>query len=178
MKPVALLLALGLLAGCASGPLVQTDRDPSADFQHYRSYGWKQEPAISNPLLKQRVVAAVDAELAAKGWRQAPEAQADLLLVGNVSSRDDIAMDYYYNDVAWSGWDWRWGGAGMHRIDVHTFKVGTLILDVFDATTKRAIWRATAEGTVPASEAHRSEDAMDAVHRMFADFPTAPASQQ
>ena len=57
---------------------------------------------------------------------------------------------------------------------MHTYKVGTLVLDLFDAKTQRAVWRATAEGTVPSSQERINENAMKAVREMFVDFPTAP----
>ena len=76
MKHLLLLLAACLLAGCACGPVVHTDHDASAAFDRYRAYAWRQEPPIANPLLKQRVVAAVDAQLANRGWRRVPESEA------------------------------------------------------------------------------------------------------
>jgi hypothetical protein len=176
MRGLTLALAACLATGCASGPVVQTDRDPTIDLSHYRSYAWKQEPPISNPLLKQRVVAGVDAELAAKGWQLVPEPQANLVLVGNVSARDDATLDYFYEGNGWVGWEWRPGAVyPMQRVELRTFTIGTLVIDAFDATSKRAVWRGVAQGTVPDSEEHRSRDAMEAVHGMFADFPRAAA---
>jgi len=179
MKPVLALFLASLLAGCASDPMVQTDRDPAVDFRQYHSFAWKQEPPISNPLLKQRIVSAVNAELTGKGWQQVPEAQADLVLVGNVATHEDVALNYYYEGNAWAGWDLRAGGTtGMHRMEQRSYRIGTLIVDVFDAASRRAVWRATAEGTVPQTEEHQSRDALVAVHGMFRDFPAAPAKAQ
>jgi hypothetical protein len=171
---LALALAACLLAGCATDPVVHTDRDPAAAFGGYRSFAWKQEPPISNPLLKQRVVAAIDAELDARGWRRVPEEQADVVLVGNVSARDETSIDAFYDGADWHGWGWRGDilASGLpRRIELRSFKVGTLVIDMFDAGSKRAVWRATAEGTVAASDARREQDAMAAVRKMFAGFP-------
>jgi hypothetical protein len=171
MKHSSLLLAC-LLAGCASGPVVQVDHDPEAQFLRYGSYAWLQEPPIRNPLLKQRIVGGVDAQLAARGWRKVPMDQAQVMVAGDVSAREDLAVNYYYEGNAWTGGEWRAGGAtGMQRMDVRSYKVGTLVIDMFDASSRRAIWRATAEGAVPASEAHQNRDAQEAVQRMFRDFP-------
>ena len=177
MKPILVLLLSCLLAACASGPAVHTDRDPAVSFAAYRTYGWKQEPAISNPLLKQRIVAAIDAELAGKGWRLVPQTEADVVLVGNVSARDEQTIDAFYDGPGWTGWNWRremYASGALQRVEVHTYKVGTLVLDLFDAKTQRAVWRATAEGTVPSSQERINENAMKAVREMFVDFPTAP----
>lgn len=174
MKTISCLLLASLASACASGPVVQTDHDPAVAFERLHSYAWKQSPPISNPLLRQRVVAAIEAELAGKGWRAAPEAEADVLLVGNVSARDEQSIDAFYDGPDWSGWGWNQqvgAGAGLRRVEVHSYKVGTLVLDMFDAHSKRAVWRATAEGTVPGSQKQMDRDAMAAVRGMFADFP-------
>jgi len=172
MKTIALLTAACLSIGCSSGPLVQTDHDPAADFDLYRSYAWKQEPGWATPLLKRVVVAAVDGQLAGKGWRRVPEATAETLLVGNVSSREDASLNYFYAGNGWNGWNWQPGnGNGMQRVELRTYRIGTLVIDMFDARSKQAIWRAIAQGTVPDSDAQRNRDAMTAVREMFRDFP-------
>jgi hypothetical protein len=174
MKVMPLLLAACLVASCASGPLVQTDRDPAASFSAYRTFAWKQQPAISNPLLKQRVVAAVEAQLLGKGWRIVPEPDADVVLVGNVAARQEQSIDAFYDAAEWRGWGWRGyadATGGLRRIELRNYQVGTLVLDMFDSRTKKAVWRATAEGTVPTSDAHREKDALSAVAKMFRGFP-------
>lgn len=177
MRSMPLLLAACLAAGCATGPVVQSDSDPAADFSRYRTYAWKQQPPIGNPLLKQRVVSAVDAELAVKGWRLAPEADADVMLVGNVAARDETSLSVFYEEQEWNGWNWNARGPrGAERVELRTFRLGTLVLDMFDADSQQAIWRGVAQGTVPESEARRSRDAMKAVRQMFRDFPPSPAS--
>jgi hypothetical protein len=179
MKPLLVLIAASLLAACASGPVVHTDRDPQAAFDRYRGYAWRQEPPIANPLLQQRVVAAVDSELAGRGWRKVPESSADVVLVGNVSARNEQSIDAFYDGPVWLDWGWRGSlgpGPGLRHVEVRNYRVGTLVLDMFDVQTKRAIWRATAEGTVPGTEARMTTDALDAVHAMFRDFPGGTAS--
>jgi hypothetical protein len=179
MKTISCVLLACLASACASGPLVQTDHDPAVAFDRLHSYAWKQPPPISNPLLRQRVVAAIDAELAGKGWRQAPETEADVLLVGNVSARDEQTIEAFYDGPDWSGWGWNrvtGAGPGPRRVEVHSYKVGTLVLDMFDAHSRRAVWRAIAEGTVPESQARIDRDAMAAVRGMFAEFPPTPVS--
>jgi hypothetical protein len=178
MKRLSIVLAACLVSSCASGPVVQTDRDPAVDISPYRSYAWRQEPQISNPLLKQRIVSEVNAELAKKGWQAAPEDRAEVLLVGNVASREDATLDYFYEGNGWTGWNWRPGvNSPMQRVELRSFTIGTLVIDAFDASTQRAAWRAVAQGTVPESEESRNRDAMKAVHAMFRDFPQAAAAR-
>jgi hypothetical protein len=174
MKLAAFSLSALLFAGCATAPAVDVQRDLAVDFGRYRSYAWTQQPPTRNPLLRQRLVAAIDTELAAKGWRLAPDAEADVLLVGNVSSRDDATLEYFYEGSGWRGWAWHGRGfGGMQRVELRVLQVGTLVLDVFDAGTRRAIWRGLAQGYVPDSDARKQRDALAAVRRMLRQFPEA-----
>ena len=161
MRVLALVLTAVVLAGCASRPAIHVQQDPAMDSGNYRTYAWMQQPPVSNPMLRQKLVAAIDAELADKGWRQAPDDEAQVLLVGNVSSLDDASLNYFHEH------------GGVERIELRVLQFGTLVLDAFDAHTHRAIWRGLAQGQVPDSDAQRSRAAMTAVRRMFRKFPEA-----
>ena len=181
MKRFAILIASALLLGaCATRPTVHTDYDPAVVFSGYHTYAWRQQPAVSNPLVRQRLIAAIDGELRAKGWRQVPEAQADIALVGNVATRQEQSLDTFYGGPDWGGWGWHggWGfGGGYRSARTRTFTVGTLVLDMFDTRTRQAVWRGTAEGTVPDTPEKTNAAVQSAVTRMFAKFPPgiAPA---
>lgn len=168
-----LVLVPLLLAACASTPNVHTDHDPAATFASYRSYAWRQQPDVSNPLVRQRLVAAIDAQLRTKGWSLVPEAQADIALVGNVASRQEQTIDTFYEGPGWGDWGWRGvtTHGGYRTTHVYNYTVGTLVLDMFDTKTKQAVWRATAEGTVPASPEKVNAAVQAAVDKMFAEFP-------
>ncbi len=162
-----------LLAACVSAPTVQTDYDPAVTFSRYHTYAWRQEPPVRNPLVRQRLVAAIDTQLQAKGWSRVPEASADIALVGNVATREEQTLDTFYEGPDWGGWGWRGisGYGGYRTTHVYTYTVGTLVLDMFDTRTKQAVWRATAEGTVPGTPEKVNAAVQKAVDRMFAGFP-------
>lgn len=173
LVPAVVLLA-AVAAGCTTDPLVRTDHDPAVDFSKFDSYAWQQQPAISNPLVKQRVIAAIDAQLAAKGWRQVAEDQADVALVGNVATRERQTIETFYGSPHWHGWNWQeeWNGPGVHPdTRITTYTVGSLVLDMFDTRTRRAVWRGSAEGPIPDSPQKVDQAVRSAVTRMFADFP-------
>lgn len=174
MKRVTLIaIAPVLLAACATSPNVHTDHDPTASFSSYRTYAWRQQPPVSNPLVRQRLVAAIDRQLQAKGWSPMPEAQADVALVGNVASRREQSIDTFYEGPTWGDWGWRGitTHGGYRTTHVYNYTVGTLVLDMFDNKTRQAVWRATAEGIVPTSPQQVDAAMRTAVDKMFADFP-------
>ena len=163
-----------LLAGCASVPVVQTDHDAGTDFSAYSRYAWRQEPATQSPLVRQRLVSAIDAQLQGKGWRKVAEVDAEAVLAVHVASHEEQSIQTFYSDPAWVGWNWHGAyglGGGYATTRVTSYTVGTLVIDMFDTRTRRAIWRATAEGTVPETP-EKINAAIDAtIPRMFAAFP-------
>lgn len=174
MKRFAVVLLAFFLAGCATRPVVRTDHDPAVDFSRFRTYAWQQEPAIGNPLVKQRLVAAIDAELARKGWTRVEGDAADIALVGNVATREKQSVETFYGNPHWNGWNWQqeWTGPGVHpNTRITTYTVGTFVLDMFDTSTKRGVWRGSAEGPIPDSPDKVNKAVNSAIVRMFADFP-------
>jgi len=168
------------LAGCASTPTVHTDYDPGAQFTNYRTYTWLKKPEGRSPLVEQRVVAAIDAKLAAQGWRLTTGTDADVGIVANVATQQQQTLDTFYSGPAWGGYGWgRWGGGyggmGSATTTVRNYEVGTLVVDMFDMKTKQAIWRGTASGTVPDSPEDVNAKAQAGVDKMFAAFPPGSA---
>lgn len=173
---LAILSLLLALAACST-PRVYTDYNPNAQFATYRSYSWRERPEKAPPLVQQRIVDAIDAQLRAKGWTLMPDG-GDVALAAHVASRQEYELDTFYSDPFWGGWYWR-GGWGMRTgIDttrVRSYTVGTLVLDMFDTRTKQAIWRGTAEGTVSKNPEKVNADIQTAVAKMFAQFPPGSA---
>ena len=183
-----------LLSACASSPTVYTDSSPGTNFSQFHTYSWKQEPVDAPPLVKQRIVAAIDAQLQAKGWqRAASSATADVSLAAHVSTQDKKTIDTFYDGPDWSGWGWApgwnpgwgpgWGGGwgmntGMSTTTVQNYTVGTLVVDMFDNKTKQAVWRGSARDTIPASPQARDKELEVAITEMFAAFPPKPAGKK
>lgn len=175
MKYIASAMSLALLSACASGPTVSTDADPAAQFSQYRSYAWMQEPTDAPPLVKQRIVSAVDAQLQAKGWqRQDSERNADIGIAAHVATEQKQTLDTFYGGPNWNTWGWRggWGaGMGMATTTVRTYDVGTLMIDMFDQKSKRAVWRGTVSGTIPDSPEKLHQGVQQGIDELFESFP-------
>ena len=180
MKTLALLIATGLvLAGCASTPDVAVDHDPAANFTAFKTYYWAKEPDSRNPLANQRLVAGIDQRLSAKGWTRASEGSADVAVVANVATSEKQTLDTMYTGMGgWGYGGWGYGaGMGSSTTRVNTYTVGTLVLDMFDAKTKKAVWRGTASGTVPDTPEKTEAAIKSALDKMFVNFPPGSAVQ-
>ena len=180
---VALILALAL-AACTTYR-VYTDYDPAAQFAGYRTYSWRTTPDQVSPLMARRIVEAVNMQLRAKGWTEVASG-GDVAIAANVATRQEYYVDDFYGGPSWGGWGWGWGGwggwggayGGFSSAYVHSYTVGTLAVDMFDAGTRQAIWRGTAEGALKKNPTKATADIQTAVAEMFATFPpgSAPAS--
>jgi len=174
MKRLAFAAAVALvLAACASTPDVQTDFDPSAQFSRYRTYAWTATPESGAPLMRQRITASIDAKLGEMGWTPAPATTADVVIAAQVITREQLSIDSFPSGGGWGGW----GPPGNGPARVRSYTVGTLVLDIFDARTKRAVWRGTASGALPKSSDKATAKTQEAIDRMFASFPGANAKR-
>jgi Domain of unknown function (DUF4136) len=169
MRIIQIVLGLGLLlatCGRVTAQQVTRDYDHHANFEQYHTFVWIRQPNMSNPLAKQRVIAAVNNALTAKGW-QLVTSNADVGIVANGAIRQQQTLDTFYN--GFPGWRWDWDG--MSTTLVNTYDVGTLVVDLFDAHTRQAIWRGTAKDTL-SDKPEKNADKIDkAVDKMFKDFP-------
>src|SRR5262249_8812552 len=84
------------------------DYDHSKDFSKYHTFMWIRQPKPENPLMKQRIIDAVNAQLEAKGLRLVEEG-ADLGIAVHTATREQHTLDNFYD--GFPGWGWyRWGG--------------------------------------------------------------------
>ena len=159
---VAVALVIG--SGVSWAQSVHTDFDPSANFASFRTYYWaKTDPVPGNDILNDRIMAEVDAGMARRGWTKAPEGQADLAVVANVSTHEQQKLETFY--PGWGGWGW--GGWGPPEAIVRTYLKGTLVVDLFNAKTKKLVWRGVATDTVSDNPAKNAERINKSIDRMF-----------
>lgn len=174
-------LVIGLLVATAAlstaNAKITTDASPSASFASYKTYYWAMKPTGISPLMQQRVVEGIDARLQAKGWTLGNS--GDVALVANVTTAKQHSLDTFYTGSAMGGWGWRgWGGGmGSATTTVDTYVTGTLIVDMFDASTKQAVWRGTATGTVSSSPDRNTKNLNKDLDKLFAKFPPGSATK-
>jgi len=147
---------------------VSVDYNHHADFSRYKTYSWMGVQA-GNSLWRDRIMSAVDGQLAAKGMTRV-EGRGDIAVsaFGKLTETDTIETFY----SGFPGWDWRgWAGMGTATSTVIPERVGNLMVDVFDGATKQLLWRGAAS-EVLSSKAEKNEKKMEeAVDKMFKKFP-------
>lgn len=172
LKHLLIVISTLVLSACASSPKVSIDSDPNAKFSQYRTYTWLAQPKAGSPLLQQRLVDGVNQRLQAKGLRQVPSG-GDITVAAHVATQQQQSLTTFYDTPAYGGWGWRGmgGGMGTATTTVDTYEVGTLVVDLFDTASKRAVWRGVATATVPDSQDKVNTLLEQSLDKMFEGYP-------
>jgi len=168
---IGLMGVMFLFAGRLSAQEVKTDFDRSADFGHYKTYCW-QNVKTKDPLSVDRIKNAVNAALAAKGWNLV-ESGGDVSIIAIQTTLEQQTLNTFYDGIG-GGWGWRrFGGGGFGEATTTTenYKVGTVIVDLFDTSTKKLIWRGAASDTLSNNSNKNIENLDKGVTKMFKKFP-------
>lgn len=160
--------ALLLMAVTAWGSIT-TDYDHNADFARYKTYSWA-KVQTPNSLWDERVKDAVNTQLAAKGWSQVPSG-GDVVVTARDAIHNQQELNTFYDGLG--GWR-RGGGMGMSTTTVDTYKVGTWLVEMFDAGSKNLIWRGTVSDTLTNKSDKDIKNLDRGVQKMFQHFPPEP----
>ena len=170
----ALMAMMFLFAGKSSAQQVKTDYDRSADFSQYKTYSWE-HVKTKDTLDVDRIKSAVNAALAAKGWTQV-DSGGDVSIMAMEITRNQQTLNTFYDGFG-GGWGWRrFGGGGFGEATTtrETYKVGTLVVDLFDAKTKQLFWRGSSSDTLSNNSDKNIKNLDKGVNKMFRHFPPAP----
>jgi hypothetical protein len=191
MKNYIYLILFALLTtACGSGVSVTSDYDKSVDFSTYNDftyYGWADNTdQILTGFDKERIESAFQNEFANRGWtvtKENGDAIVSLFIVVDKKTSYDSYTNHY-NDGMYGGmYSPRYGygygyGSGFGTSTTTTtqrdYLVGTLIVDVFDAKTKKHIWQGIGKKTINENTSKRAERIKAGVAEIMKAFPVQP----
>lgn len=168
------------LCGCATGPEVRVDVDPSVNLRNYHTFAFF-EPVSTDSgsyssLVSARLKQSTRAQLERLGFVYAeagsePDLRLNFFLkvVDKQRLRSEPSGYYSYR----AGYYGTWGGYPyMETVD---YRTGTLSIDLVDAKRKQLVWQGIAEGEVKDESLKNPGPALDkVVVRIFSNFPYAP----
>ncbi len=180
MRATTLILAmLVLLPATAMAQKVNTDFDPAADFSKYKTYFWPKGDISPNSLVNDRVTAAIDGQLKAKGWQRVDDVnQADAAVVANVATKEQKSLNTFYTGGMGMWGYGGWGGMGMGSAttSVSTYTDGTMLVDIFDAKTRKLIFRASGTDSISDNPQKNAKKIVKVAEKMFKKFPPKPTT--
>ena len=170
IAPFVGLTSLVLLSTPALAQNVTYDFDKSADFSRFKTYAWLRGTPLNDQLNHKRIVAAVDAQMAAKGFNQVEKtANPDVFVAYHATFNKNLQINGFSS--GWGGYRFGPNRVGAARVD--QILIGTLAVDLVDARSKDIVWRgmATKEVDVKASPEKREKNINKAAEKIFKNYP-------
>jgi len=177
LKKVYLALATGLLLTATSfAQQVKTDYDRNTNFSEYKTYSWG-KIHTENPLWVPRIQDAVNSALAAKGWTEV-ESGGSVSIMAMEITDTHRTLNTYYNDFG-GGWHWGRGlGFGESTTTEETYRVGTLVVDFLDTSSKNLIWRGSVSDILSNKSDKNIKNLDKGVAKLFSRFPPGQRNQR
>lgn len=141
---------------------------PGTDFSKYHTYKWVTIEGASYPnqILDAEIKDAVDSQLAAKGLTKTDNDKADLYVGYQIA----VNQQQQWNAYGMGG-GLRWGG--MASATSSTINIGTLVLDMYDPSTKQLVWTGNATKTIdPSSNQEKNQKNLNkAMQKLLKNYP-------
>jgi Domain of unknown function (DUF4136) len=165
---ISALALAALTAGVVYAQHVTTDSDPAAPFATYKTYAWTPGTASAISLTEQRIHDGVNAQLQGKGMTQV-DSNPNVFVATHVAT-------HTVPQVIADGFG-PWGfGAGMAT--VQTYTEGSLIVDLYDATTRKMVWRGVATAAVSDKPEKNASKIDKSLMKMFERYPPGVGSSK
>ena len=169
------LIALLLTPALVMAQKVSYDFDKTATFAAFKTYALKDGTPVGQALIDERIVAALDKELALKGLTKV-EADPDVFVVYHVAfdKQQDISSYSSGYGGGYGPYGWGWGG-GMSTTttQVRDILMGTLVIDLADARKGQIAWRGMGvkEVQTQANPEKRDKSINEAVKKILKNYP-------
>ena len=145
-----------------------TDYDTKVDFSNYNTFFTIKGNSSGNRIVDDQLISSVQNVLTEKGWLEVPEGEGRAVVVVHTATKTNHTYRTFYE--GWGGWHWTGpGSAGF----VEDYQVGTVVVTIFDAETKRAIWRGFATDAPSDSSQREAKTTEKAVVKIFKSLPRA-----
>lgn len=163
---------------------VHSDWDDAASFEGFQRYAWLEpraaegaDPFADNSLLRKRVRAAIEAELAKRGFTAVEQpSEADFLVTYGVQL--DTKTRISGNTGVYGGYYGGWGrwpvgiGTGIGSADVRSYQEAVLIIDFLRPSDEALVWRGWGSEMLQTRDRDRGQERLaDGIAAILARFP-------
>jgi hypothetical protein len=174
---VGLLTLAAILSGCASGPNVIVNADPSANLMSLRTFDFMQPLSTDRgdvqTLLSTQLITATTNELKMRGLRR-EQNNPDVLINFLLETQEQIrsrntgaSVSTMHRSGRYGGW-----GATMSTPTIEQTTQGSLSIDMIDPARNQMIWEGTATNRVTTRMQENQEESVNEfIAAILADFP-------
>jgi hypothetical protein len=179
MQKRLVLAAIALLVAPAVIVAQKTsyDYEKTANFAAFKTYAHKQGTPVGQSLIDDRIVAAIETQLAAKGLTKAT-GEPDVFVVYHMAFDKEKDISTYSSGYGggYGAYGWGWGGGwagGTTTTQVRDILIGTLVVDIADAKKGQLVWRGMGvkEVNTQNNPEKRDKSINNAVQKIFKNYP-------
>jgi hypothetical protein len=186
IQALLLVASLLVLAGCASGPDIRADFDPSTNFAQYKTFAFVHPLGTDRDgyqsIVSQRLKTATQREMEARGMHLAAD-HPQLLVNFNATLTEKMRVTTVPSVMVGVGaggyYGYRMGMYGAwplyyDQTTVTPYQEGTLNIDVVDAARKQLVWEGVVTDIVTQEMLDNLQGSIDAaVAAAFSKYPVA-----
>jgi len=179
IQVIVLVVIAAMLSSC-SPVTVLSDTKDETDFSQFKTYSFLGWQADSEKELDQEdkdiIYAAFEKEFTARGMSYVPEGgDIDVSLFIVFNKKTGVSRYNKYTGSAHGAYDlydtgWGYGYTNT-RYSQRSYRVGTLIMDVFDGKKKKQIWQGTVQSKVTEKRERRATTIPKKVAMLMNKFP-------
>ena len=171
MKRSIALAGLCLLVACSSLQ-VTTDYSEEVDFSTFETFKYRdsdENAADSNQLVHRRIVESIISGMADSGFIEV-ESGADLFATYYSTEEESVRFTTSYLGYGWPGGQWH-GGLGMASTGATIQTVGTIVIDVWDASENELVWRSVVRDLFNEDPQRTENRIRQGIDKAFSKFP-------
>ena len=191
-KIIILSFAILMVLSSCETMRVTSDFDPNVDFTKHKTYNvlpWDSDNSAQiNEFDQKRILDAVHAQMLARGYKLA-ESGSDIsvstFLIFNEKEQTTAYTNHYnmggygyYGGFGYYGFGPGYYGGGTTTYNTQVYTVGTLIIDVFDNSTKKLIWQGIGAGTIDEKRENRDKNIPRAIAKIMTPYPVIPLKKK
>jgi len=176
-RVLAGLVALTLVPSLAMAQKTSYDYSKEADFASFKTYQLKPGTPVGQPLIDDRITAAIETALKAKGLTPATT-NPDVVVVYHMAfdKEKDISTFSSGYGGGYGPYGYGWGGGwagGTTTTQVRDILIGTLVIDMADVKKKQVAWRGMGvkEVNTQNNPEKRDKSITNAVNKIFKNYP-------
>jgi len=188
-KIFVLLFAFTMVLSSCSSLKVTSDYNPNVNFAKFKTYNllpWNEDVShLVNDFDRKRIVEAVKAQMKAKGYQyseSSPDISVSIYIILDEKEQTTAYSTYmggygYYAGFGYYGYGPGFGVGTTHTTyNTETYTVGTLIIDVFDNSSKKLVWQGIGVGTINENPRKREQNTPGVIAKIMETLP-GPATK-
>ena len=176
---VVLLIVLGAIAMPAYAQKVTIDYAHDFDFKSVKTFQYVEtkDSNSQDQLMDGRIKDAIIQQLTGAGLQEV-DTDPGIFVTYHITSKDDTVFNTTGFGYGGFGMGWgRWGGMGSAVTTTSTYTEGTLIVDAYEASDKKMVWRGTGTVTVKSKPEKRAAQIDKIVTKLGAKWDKILAGQ-